>query len=486
MKNTTRIWSWLALPLVMILLSFAPADARTNFGIGVSVGNYDYLPYNSGTNFSVNFSNVMDDYGYYVDVPRFGRCWRPYTTSGWRPYLYGHWDYTRYGPTWEGYEPWAWAGYHYGNWIWTEQFGWVWVPGYDWHPGRVVWGYGSNSIGWMPAPPSGYSYGCGYLSYGNCGYSDPFYSPRFSNIGFNLFVFIDRHRFFNDNYADYYLGRDYARNVFVRRGVRFERGIERVQLERIVGRRVNEVPVRVRELRMGNRTVRAVIPEGSDIRVRRNAERVVKNVIAPAVQQKRRLVEEREAKRRDEVRSVDRDRSRIIERRTESRDSHDNRGNRDKQFDLRQKHEPEMRIGDRRSDSRDRISSERERSAQASRDRVKEDQRLKEARDRVKQEQRIREERSARYEKQQNDSRHERELIDVRERAAHEKALRERTEKRPEPRNEVRPEPRYEQQRSIERRPEPQVERKADPRDQRKQDTKKSNDRRKVHKPDHN
>ena len=464
MKNKTKLWGWLVLPLAIIFLSFAPADARTSIGFGVSVGNYDYLPYHSGTNFSVNFSNVMDDYGYWVDVPRFGRSWRPYTTSGWRPYLYGHWDYTRYGPTWEGYEPWAWAGYHYGNWIWTEQFGWVWIPGYDWHPGRVVWGYGDNSIGWMPAPPDGYGYGCGYLSYGNCGYSDPYYSPRFSNIGFNLFVFIDRHRFFNDNYADYYLGRDFTRNVFVRRGVRFERrGIERTQLERIVGRRVSEVPVRVRELRMGNRTVRTVIPEGSEVRVRRNAERVVKNVIAPAVSQKRRLVEERDSKRREDVRTEDRDRSRTIERRVEPRNDRDNR---DKQFDVRQKQDRKVYTPERNSNSRDlRDFSFRERA----------------------QEQRAREERSSRYEKSQNDSKRERELRDSRERDSRERAVRDRVERRPEPRQEQRqverrPEPRQEQP-QVERRPEPKVE----ARDTRKPDTKKKSEHRKVHnnKPDH-
>jgi len=338
--------TWLTLPLLLVLFGFGSAESYTNFGLGFSVGNYDYLPYgHSNVGVSVDFNNYMGDYGNWVNVPRFGRCWRPYATSGWRPYLYGHWDYTSYGPTWEGYEPWAWAGYHYGNWVFTQEFGWVWIPGYDWHPDRVTWGYDSNAIGWMPSPPVGYSYGCGYLSYGNCGYSDPFYSPRFSGISFNLFVFIDRHRFFNDNYGDYYLGRDYTRNVFLRRSARFEtRPIQRVQLERILGQRVNEVPVRVKEIRMQNRVVKAILPEGSETRIRRNADRVIKQTIAPALKDNRRNFEnnrERTVSRNDNDRSVERrsDRSfdRNLDRNTiEPRNNLEkSRNERDRQFQNR-------------------------------------------------------------------------------------------------------------------------------------------------------
>jgi hypothetical protein len=338
-----RILTWLTLPLFVVLFGFGSAESYTNFGFGLSVGNYDYLPYgHSNVGVSIDFNNYMGDYGNWVNVPRFGRCWRPYATSSWRPYLYGHWDYTSYGPTWEGYEPWAWAGYHYGNWIFTPEYGWVWIPGYDWHPDRVTWGYDSNAIGWMPSPPVGYSYGCGYLSYGDCGYSDPYYSPRFSNIGFNLFVFIDRHRFFNDNYADYYLGRDYTRNVFVRRSARFEqRPIQRAQLERILGQRVNEVPVRVRDIRMHDRVVKAVIPEGSETRIRRNADRVIKQTIAPAIRDRRNFdndFERSSSRDREQVvqHPSDRNFDRNADRNTiERRDFRRNSNDRDRQFDNR-------------------------------------------------------------------------------------------------------------------------------------------------------
>src|SRR5438046_3018487 len=90
-----------------------------NQDFGQSVGNYDYLPYQSNypSNPNINFHSMMGEYGNWVDVPSFGQCWRPYVSSGWQPFRYAHWVTTSYGPYWQGYEPWAWAAYHYGNWI---------------------------------------------------------------------------------------------------------------------------------------------------------------------------------------------------------------------------------------------------------------------------------------------------------------------------------------------------------------------------------
>jgi hypothetical protein len=162
------------LALVIGLGTAQPAKAGVSFSIGtgdfyLSVGNYDYLPYAYSTYPQyapprINFYDVMSDYGYWVSVQPFGRVWRPYVDTGWRPYVNGHWINTRYGLTWSGYEPWAWAGYHYGNWIYTANFGWVWIPGYTWHPGRVAWSQGYDTIGWSPLPPDGYDYSRGYLS----------------------------------------------------------------------------------------------------------------------------------------------------------------------------------------------------------------------------------------------------------------------------------------------------------------------------------
>ena len=152
----------------------------------------------------VNFHDVMSDYGAWVSVSPFGRAWRPYADYGWRPYVHGHWINTRYGMTWQGYEPWAWAGYHYGNWIWTRNYAWVWIPGYEWHPGRVTWSHGYDTIGWSPQPPNGYDYSRGYLSYrgeyNQYNYDDPdFYDDRYDDDDdYYEGRYDDR---YNDNYS---------------------------------------------------------------------------------------------------------------------------------------------------------------------------------------------------------------------------------------------------------------------------------------------
>lgn len=312
------------LVMAFVLMGLTSAHAAAGFSLSMgtddfylSVGNYDYLPYayDVAPGYpapQINFYNVMSDYGTWVYVPTFGQVWRPYVDYAWRPYVYGHWIYTSYGPTWQGYEPWAWAGYHYGNWIWTERYGWVWIPGYDWHPGRVVWSRSYDTIGWMPSPPPGYDYSRGYLyyrgnvnqftyddpyffdddnryygGYYNQGYNDLYYNPSYTNISVNLWVFINSNHYGYNNYADYYLDRDYTRDVFTQRAVRINsKPIQRTQLERVVRTRINEVPVRVKEFDSGKRKVKMVVPEGEEENIRQNANKVVRNVIAPAFAEK--------------------------------------------------------------------------------------------------------------------------------------------------------------------------------------------------------
>lgn len=335
---------------LVILVAVPAAQAAFNLSIGtdnfyVSVGDYDYLPYAMTQPYyrpvPINFYDMMGQYGAWVYIPVFGQVWHPYAGYGWRPYVYGHWIYTQYGPTWQGYEPWAWAAYHYGNWIWTQQFGWVWIPGYQWHPGRVVWGTGFGTIGWMPAPPPGYDYSRGYLAYagqynqfdyndqdfgygdddqgydqgggyyggpdqggyygGNQGgyyYGGPYYDPRYrqmwynpsyTNISINLWVFIEKNYFASDDYADYYMGGDYTRSVFDTHTVRVSsRPIDRPVLERIIRQKIQEVPVAVKEVATSKQPIKVVIPIGQEQVVARNATRVVRDVIAPAFAEKQR------------------------------------------------------------------------------------------------------------------------------------------------------------------------------------------------------
>jgi hypothetical protein len=308
----------------LIFAGATTAVAGVSFQIGtddffLSVGDYDYLPYayQEDPGYAppqINFDGMMSQYGLWVRVSPFGRVWRPYASAGWRPYTYGHWIYTEYGPYWEGYEPWAWAGYHYGSWIFDRRYGWVWVPGYDWHPGRVAWARGYDTIGWMPLPPDGYDYHGGRLSYvgGNNQFSysdndfgedfgsgsyryggpyhdprarDMYYNPSYASVNINLWVFIDGANFEQDNYADYELGPDYTRYAFDQKMVRISnRPMEQGVLERITRQQIQRVPVDVRELRTDQRTIKVVVPSGNAPieRIRRQSPEVVRQVIAPA------------------------------------------------------------------------------------------------------------------------------------------------------------------------------------------------------------
>jgi hypothetical protein len=365
--------SLLVLSIVLLGLN-ASADVSITVGKGdfyVSVGDYDYLPYGDtyGRLPRISFYDMMGQYGTWVNAYPFGRAWRPYVYYDWQPFTYGHWVYTQYGPTWIGYEPWAWAAYHYGNWIWTPQYSWVWLPGYQWHPGRVIWSYSYNTIGWMPAPPQGYNYFCGYLcpdrsnryggygnvysrsnddfvfddyndyedyndysgydddnygnqGYGNSGYDyehqydsqygyDPYsdysfyYDPYLFNSAYiriapKLWVFIPTQYYTSDDYSAYYFDSDYNRYLFDRRLVQINRNeMDRPTLERVVQQRIQEQPVRVKELQTEKQVVKVVVPESEEREVRAHANRVVKEVIAPAFAEKGKGFKGANAKNKD-------------------------------------------------------------------------------------------------------------------------------------------------------------------------------------------
>jgi hypothetical protein len=324
MKRTRNI----ALLVAVMVFGFCLNSQAISLTVGsgdfyVNVGDYDYLPYAMtaypGSQFSsLNFRNTMDGYGSWLSLQPFGQVWRPYAANDWRPYTQGHWAYTQYGPTWVGYEPWAWAGYHYGNWAFTRQHGWIWIPGYEWHPGRVAWSQGYDSIGWMPMPPSGYDYSRGYLThvgptnqftyydddfsvgfgFGNNDYyyGGPYYDPRYRNMYYNndylnlaglLWTFIDPNHFTSDNYAPYYYGGDYARYLFDRRLVRIStRPLDRVVVQRLVRQEVPVRQVRTNQIQIDGRRVRVVAVEGAQDKIRRHANEVVREVIAPAYAEK--------------------------------------------------------------------------------------------------------------------------------------------------------------------------------------------------------
>ncbi len=97
--------------------------------------------------------DVLDEYGWWVELPEFGLAWKPDVEQSWRPYTYGHWIWTDQGWYWAGYEPFAWIVYHYGYWYHDAQQGWFWLEGHEWSPSRVAWILGDDYVGWAPMPP---------------------------------------------------------------------------------------------------------------------------------------------------------------------------------------------------------------------------------------------------------------------------------------------------------------------------------------------
>jgi len=115
-------------------------------------------------------SSDLDANGRWINVPGYGQVWQPNQQGpNWAPYQDGRWVWEPgWGWTWVSYEPWGWAPYHYGRWFnWNAS--WVWWPGpvYPyyrplWAPayvsffgfgGRVGFGFGFGSVGWLPCGP---------------------------------------------------------------------------------------------------------------------------------------------------------------------------------------------------------------------------------------------------------------------------------------------------------------------------------------------
>ena len=102
------------------------------------------------------FYDNLSPYGSWIDVGDYGYCFQPGVAADnpdWRPYADGYWAYTDAGWTWVSYEDFGWATYHYGRWADLADYGWVWVPGYEWAPAWVSWRTGGDYVGWAPLPP---------------------------------------------------------------------------------------------------------------------------------------------------------------------------------------------------------------------------------------------------------------------------------------------------------------------------------------------
>jgi hypothetical protein len=126
-----------------LLAGLGAARAGTSVSVGIQI------------NSARDFYEPLGSQGTWVQTSRYGRCWYPaYVDHGWRPYCYGHWEWSDEGWYWNTDEPWGWATYHYGRWVWDSYYGWVWVPDTVWGPSWVSWREGGGYVGWAPLPPN--------------------------------------------------------------------------------------------------------------------------------------------------------------------------------------------------------------------------------------------------------------------------------------------------------------------------------------------
>lgn len=89
--------------------------------------NSDTAPLPEPAQVTVNYFNTsLAPYGTWVELPGYGRCWRPtiaYYDSGWQPYCdRGQWVYTDCGWYWNSDYAWG-ATFHYGRWFRDARLG---------------------------------------------------------------------------------------------------------------------------------------------------------------------------------------------------------------------------------------------------------------------------------------------------------------------------------------------------------------------------
>jgi hypothetical protein len=188
------------------------------------------------------YENLAPD-GEWFPNPTYGWCWTPYDVSAeWRPYSDGHWEYTDYGWSWASNEPWGWATYHYGRWFFDDSYGWVWVPGTEWAPAWVAWRYGDDYVGWAPLPPS-----AGWDASGGLSFTDA------NTIPSHEWCFVPRPHVLDVNIRLQVIlvarnvtllerSRDVTRYE-VRDGRPANVGLDVVQVERVLGRRVPQLRI---------------------------------------------------------------------------------------------------------------------------------------------------------------------------------------------------------------------------------------------------
>jgi hypothetical protein len=159
----------------------------------------------------VNFNYFHDQlapYGSWIDMPGYGPCFRPTEASnpGWRPYCDGgHWVYTDDGWFWQSDYTWGEIAFHYGRWHYSVNYGWVWMPAYDYAPAWVCWRHaeGEGYCGWAPLPPTAvFRAGVGLTFNGRVGLDIDF------GLNQTYFTFVAFDHFWDHDFRRYVVPRD--------------------------------------------------------------------------------------------------------------------------------------------------------------------------------------------------------------------------------------------------------------------------------------
>jgi len=100
---------------------------------------------------------TLAPYGQWMDVPGYGRVWRPdpgAVGQDFTPYeTAGTWVDSDAGWAFQSDWDWGWLPFHYGTWEYFGGYGWGWCPGYTWSPAWVEWRHGGGYVGWRPMHP---------------------------------------------------------------------------------------------------------------------------------------------------------------------------------------------------------------------------------------------------------------------------------------------------------------------------------------------
>jgi len=192
-----------------------------------------------GISFNFFYSSLRP-YGEWIQLDNDLVVWRPSgIPNSWRPYSNGRWCWTSNGWYWDSFEPFGWATYHYGRWYDDDNYGWIWIPDYDWGPSWVEWRYDEDYIGWAPLPP--------YASF-SIDFGIHFSIGWHSN--YRYWNFITYNRFCDHRINNYLLDEQrvekifehtkYRTNYYSERDRIINGGVDRSFIERKAGNRITE------------------------------------------------------------------------------------------------------------------------------------------------------------------------------------------------------------------------------------------------------